>query len=248
MREGGSNSWKLFRAKSFERFLLLAPRNSSVSDVESTKQRIVESAAAVFAERGFRAATVREICQRAGANVAAVNYHFGDKQRLYIESVKLAHCNRSQAFPLPERLGERPPAARLRAVIETMLERMLRSEGADWAMQLMLREISQPSLATEELVREFIRPHFELLLATVRELVPSGADETYLHRVVFSIVGQCLYYRVAGPVVRLLISGEEYARYDPPRLAQHITEFTLAALRSASPQTSSASPAAARSS
>ena len=48
----------------------------------NTRQRVLEAAGEVFAERGFRAATVREICQRAKANLAAVNYHFGDKERL----------------------------------------------------------------------------------------------------------------------------------------------------------------------
>jgi AcrR family transcriptional regulator len=47
-----------------------------------TREALLEAAAQVFAELGFRAATVREICQRARANIASVNYHFGDKENL----------------------------------------------------------------------------------------------------------------------------------------------------------------------
>src|ERR1700760_4697567 len=53
-----------------------------------TRQRLLEVAGAVFAEQGFKNATVREICKRADANVAAINYHFGDKQGLYSETLR----------------------------------------------------------------------------------------------------------------------------------------------------------------
>ena len=51
----------------------------------ATRERLVEAAAGLFAERGYRGATLREIARRAGANLAAANYHFGSKQRLYLE-------------------------------------------------------------------------------------------------------------------------------------------------------------------
>ncbi|MGA9754367.1 MAG: TetR family transcriptional regulator, partial [Desulfobaccales bacterium] len=49
-----------------------------------TRQRLLEAAGEVFAKKGFRNTTIREICRRARANLAAVNYHFGDKERLYL--------------------------------------------------------------------------------------------------------------------------------------------------------------------
>ena len=56
----------------------------------ATRRRILDQAAALFAERGFEKVTVREICRAARANVAAVNYHFGDKRSLYVAVVKMA--------------------------------------------------------------------------------------------------------------------------------------------------------------
>src|SRR5260370_37608549 len=52
---------------------------------DPTRGKLLEVAGRVFADRGYQATTIREICQRAGANVAAVNYHFGDKLGLYTE-------------------------------------------------------------------------------------------------------------------------------------------------------------------
>ena len=61
----------------------------ATNDIDTTRERIADAAGEIFAERGFDGTTVRDICQRAGANIAAVNYYFGDKQRLYLEALAL---------------------------------------------------------------------------------------------------------------------------------------------------------------
>ncbi|NDG34858.1 MAG: TetR/AcrR family transcriptional regulator, partial [Betaproteobacteria bacterium] len=61
---------------------------------EDPRDRILLAAGQEFAEHGYEAATVRDICLAAAVNVAAVNYYFGDKRRLYVESVKHAHEER----------------------------------------------------------------------------------------------------------------------------------------------------------
>ena len=81
----------------------------SANALDDTKLRILEAAGRTFAERGFREATVRDICQAAGSNIASINYHFGDKERLYIESVKLAHREMLQSMPLPSGPRAYPP-------------------------------------------------------------------------------------------------------------------------------------------
>jgi len=56
--------------------------------VPGTEKRLLEAAGEIFAEHGYRAATIHQICQRAGANIAAVNYHFSDKEQLYHEVIR----------------------------------------------------------------------------------------------------------------------------------------------------------------
>ena len=71
--------------------------------MDATRDRLLMAAGEVFAEKGFDKATVREICQAANVqNIAAVNYYFGDKERLYIESVKRAHQVQIDLVPLPK--------------------------------------------------------------------------------------------------------------------------------------------------
>ena len=75
----------------------------SINDLESTPDRVIEAAGHEFADKGFDQATVRDICQRAGANLAAVNYHFGDKHKLYVAAVTTAHRWILSQTPLPNR-------------------------------------------------------------------------------------------------------------------------------------------------
>ena len=63
-------------------------RRHNRKSADLTRDKLIEAAGSVFAERGYRAATIREICRRAGANVAAVNYTFGDKMGLYTEVLR----------------------------------------------------------------------------------------------------------------------------------------------------------------
>ena len=202
--------------------------------VGDARERLLLAAGREFAERGYEAATVRDICLAAGVNVAAVNYYFGDKRRLYIESVKHAHRSRVEQVPLPEWPADTPAAARLHDFIDTMLERMLGFGQPPWQVRLMLREVLQPTDACRELVEDYIRPHFELLLGILDDIAEGRLPRSELRRVGMSIVGQCFLYRAAGDVVGMLVPADELASlHTPKRLAEHVTRFSLAALGAA---------------
>jgi AcrR family transcriptional regulator len=201
-----------------------------MSDADTTRARILEAAGTVFAEKGCDSATIREICQLAGANLAAVNYHFGDKQRLYVQTVKRAHQKLAEHAPLPKWPADTPARVKLRDFIETFLTRILTSDEGAWHIQLMTRELAAPQEACEAMVRDHIQPESLLLHDILSELLPPEAPAAKRRLIAFSIVGQCLHYRFGAAVIRLLTPPEEYRRFTPSHLAEHITEFTLAAL------------------
>lgn len=227
---------------------------SKPSDVATrdgaTRLRLLDAAADVFAKHGYRAATVREICRRARANVAAVNYHFGGKEGLY--GALLSHLGRAAVDRYPPNLGVEPDASaeeRLRAFVHSFLLRTLSSDGIARHGALMAREMAEPTRALDRLVEDVIRPLFLHLRGIVRELLGPRATHDEVVLCTRSIIGQCLFYHHARAVVARLAPGESM---DPRRvreLAQHVTRFSLEGLHRAgagAPKRSRAARASAR--
>lgn len=209
-----------------------APYFSQIrSTEEDTRSRLLEAAGRVFADKGFEKATVREICETAQVNIASVNYYFGDKQRLYIEAVKRAHELRTLRAPLPQWPEGTPAEVKLRDFIRTLLTRMIAGEEAPWQHRLMMQEIVQPSQACQEMVEDYIRPDFQRLLSILNELLPPNVPLDRRHQLAFSVVGQCMFYKIGSPVVRLLVSDAEFEeKFTLPRLADHIADVLLSSL------------------
>jgi AcrR family transcriptional regulator len=204
-----------------------------------TRERILKVACEVFAKRGFRNTTVRDICQQAEVNVASVNYYFSSKEKLYEEVCKYA-CGISsedsdQRFKLNTNCK---PEDQLKSFVQALLINILGKEPSSWRHMIMSREMVQPTNALSIIIKEMIRPRFQQLYSIVRELLGEKASEETVHRCCFSITGQCLYYRFAQPVVMKLNPQQKYDLASIERLAEHITHFSLNALKQfASPKT-----------
>ena len=199
--------------------------------MDDTRTKILNAAGPAFADKGFQQTTVREICQAAGANLASINYYFGDKEKLYSATVTRAHQLVVEQIPLPDWPENTSPEDRLRGFVLTLLERMIGTKSDPWQSRLMMREILHPTDACRAMAQDHFRPHFEVLLGILAEMLPASTPDFQRHQIVFSIIGQCLYYRVAGEVVTMLVSPEEHAaHYSIEQLADHIAQFSLCAL------------------
>lgn len=190
------------------------------------RQRLLEAALAEFADNGFDAASVRDICKRAGMNVAAVNYYFRDKESLYIEAVKLAHVCSSR--PLPEMPADISPREMLVQFIHGMAHQM-HAPASPAAMKLMMREMAHPGKAGHVVVEEFIRPMAFRLRDILRAIFPD-LPEPRLLMVGFSVIGQLLFYRQNRPIAELIFGKEHVSALTAEMVAEHVTKFTLASL------------------
>ena len=195
-----------------------------------TRQRLLEAAGEVFAEHGFRDATIREICERAKANIAAVHYHFGDKEELYAAVFTYARSCAVAPFD-----GQVPSTAsaeeRLRVFVRAVLTRFFDEGRPAWLGKLVAQEMIDPTKALDSLINEQIRPNSERLKAIVRELIGVEIDEQELWRCTFSIAAQWLFYFHCGQVVKRLNPDQRFDRQELERLADHITKFSVAALK-----------------
>ncbi len=202
-----------------------APRHGT------TRDRVLDAAIGLFAERGYRKVTVREICREAGANVAAVNYHFRDKPRLYREALAAAAGAMRATTEAARQAGRGlAPDERLRRYLRIFLRRLLGAEADTRLHRLVMREMTERTPAFDTVVDRGVRPRIEFLAEIVSELTGRPADDERVLHAVASVQAQCVLAKPNPVTMRLWpgLSGEPEAI---DRLADHIADFSLAGIR-----------------
>jgi AcrR family transcriptional regulator len=218
-------------AKSVQSVLRVPVTVGEAPRPDPTREKLVDAAGRVFAEHGYYATTVREICMRAEANVAAVNYHFGDKLGLYKEvvrkSIEAAHLEAVQnVFD-----QKAPPEAILRAVVQVRLRSLSRGDLPDWHFRIMVHEFAQPTPAVAEILDEVGRPIYERLLALVGSIIGLAPSHEKTRLCAHSIMGQIFLYVMAGPNIAKVWPQLGRKPEEIDRIAEHIADFSLAYLR-----------------
>ena len=196
-----------------------------------TRARLLNAAARLFADRGFARVTVRDICKKAHANVAAVNYHFGGKDGLYDAVMRMA-IETMQATTEAARAAGRDlaPEARIRAYVSVFADRLLGSHQDTWIHQLMMREISDPSPALGMVAGEVLKPRMAYLCGAIAELIGCPPDDPRAVRCALSITSQfnsLLWTRAVGD----LVNAPHTAPGAIDEIAEHITRFSLGGIQ-----------------
>jgi AcrR family transcriptional regulator len=195
---------------------------------EQTRMRLLDAAREVFSQHSFQGATVREICRRAEANVAAVNYHFGSKEGLLAEALNFAPLAALQKANVN---ADDCPRVRLRLFLRDFMLMLLDEKNASAQCRIMARELADPTPALDQIVNEAIAPLHEFLGNLLREIVGDKVGEAELRRCVYSIFGQCQFYRHSHPVLQRLHPKLRYDHREIEAIAEHIADFSLAGIR-----------------
>jgi AcrR family transcriptional regulator len=195
-----------------------------------TRERLLKTAAQQFADRGFKKVTIRDICRSARANVAAVNYHFGDKSGLYREVLQLAIETMRATTDAARAAGTGLPAdERLRQYITVSLCRAMSAGSVSWISRLINREISDPTPTLDAIVDQAFRPRVDDLSEMVAEILECGADDPRVSQCVASIHAQWMLF-VPNPIASRFRSKLQMRTDDARTLAEHITTFSLAGI------------------
>jgi AcrR family transcriptional regulator len=204
-------------------------------DGQETRRNLLAAASEMFAKKGFRDATIAEICRQAKANVAAANYHFGGKEALYVESWRFAFEKSLMTYPPNGGVAEGASVEeQLRGRVLAIMRRVI--DPKSYELDIFYNEMANPTGLLADTVKQSIEPIFRGLAAIVRELLGQQPDEQQVRLCLMSIRAQCF-----GPLMRErrrkiaspdpLPKNPEWNLDDLETLVDHVTRFSLAGIR-----------------
>ncbi len=213
-----------------------------------TRQKLLRAAVHVFARKGYEGATVREICSRAKANVAAVNYHFGDKASLYAAVLEDIFSKAYQDMPQEDMAlildDAADPEARLRAYVRSFFCWVFGAEDkstdpeehkqcADMGA-VYIGEMARPTAALDRIVERWIVPEINalrsILAAIFARMGIPEPPEAMARACCGSVVGQILHYAHSRPIIVRVSPDQPPIHEMMDALVNHVVTFSLGGL------------------
>lgn len=207
---------------------------SSDNRSKTTRDRLLEVAETLFAQNGYDSVSVRKITTAAGCNLAAVNYHFGNKRTLYLDVFRERWVPRAQRLRacFEKNLAScdnSSPASVIQSLAEAFIKGPLTDEERLCHFQLMIREMTKPTEVFEIVTEDTIKPSFEGLGQLLQPYLHDSIDEECTCLNILSIFSMVLYFNFARLPVSKII-GHAYDQPFKDRLVQHIVDFSLSGL------------------
>jgi AcrR family transcriptional regulator len=199
---------------------------------QSTRERVLSAASEIFAEKGYRDATVSEICEAADANIASVNYHFGDKESLYDEVWRHAFALTAHTYPLDGgHLNETSIETCLYHYTNAFLHRIFSEDQTGLFAKLLYREMASPTLALDKIADEILFPQNLYLVTLLEKELGPNFNEQGLLLCKHSIIGQCAFYNFSRPLRERVMGKTKVSEKEINTIARHITRFSIAGLK-----------------
>lgn len=205
------------------------------STPKQTRDALLEAAEQLFSARGYVGVGTRDIAEHAGANLAAIKYHFGSKRELYLETVRSVMMRAEQESPWSmlhaERIDREAATDLLICFIRTYIAKLLSEETRHPCSMLMQWEATCPSEAIDDVVNDFIRPEHEALVNVVAKVLDCSADDPAAHFAARSVLGQILHYGVFREFIDRLDGPRSGVGVSMDEAAEHVVHFSLRAMR-----------------
>lgn len=207
-----------------------APARQRRTDGDSTRTEIIETAGRLFAEHGYHGTTSKAICEAAGVNIAAINYHFGGRDALYVEVLSSVHRQLLSIAELQSlNASTEPPDQKLLRIFESLTEHVQATHS--WQLTVWAREVLSPTDAFVQLMKQEAWPKFDLMTRLISEITGFRPDDIRMPQLIASII---------SPLLVMLFTGHN--RYTPlhllnkrksKELARDLWQFAMAGLDAA---------------
>lgn len=197
----------------------------------STRTKLLKAGIKVFAEKGFREATVREICKEAGAaNINSINYYFKSKENLYREILEIIFSEYDKYDS--QDWDQKTPEEQLKQMILNFCRMLYKHDAfASDITAIFVNEMTRPSPFIEDLVDQYNRPRVKRHLKIFKDLLGENASDDIVRDCLVSVSGQLLYYSFAWPVFSRLFPDYSVDRHHK-EWAEHVFEFSMGGIAS----------------
>ncbi|MBW1980255.1 MAG: CerR family C-terminal domain-containing protein [Deltaproteobacteria bacterium] len=198
-------------------------------DGKETRKRLLEAGCQVFAEKGYQGARVADICRQAGANVAAVNYHFGDKAALYSQA--WIHAFKKSGGPVLPDSGSSSPEEQLRIYIHSLIQYFTDQSAEGEFTRLYLMELANPTGLIQDIWHELIEPRRRVLLGIIRKIMGTKVSDEMVLFCEMSIINQCRTLHTIRRSDLEYLLGQPLSTDLIKRFADHVSRFSLAGIK-----------------
>ncbi|MBT4757323.1 MAG: TetR/AcrR family transcriptional regulator [Opitutae bacterium] len=200
-----------------------------VAKEQKTRGRLLQVAMTLFAERGFEKTTLAAISEQAEANIAAVNYHFGNKQALYVAVLRVASEETNAAFLVVLVHEGVSPEQRLRHHIAALISQIFSRSDAGYLRRMLAKEFAEPTFAIDMIFSELISQNEAQMSNIVFSILGPRVPAQQVHLAMVSVVAQFQFYNFTR-LIRKMGATPELCLPNPETIAEHIYQFSLAGL------------------